>query len=230
MRGIAGDLDVRLSTPVRRIEWSPEGVRAETDAGGFEARHAIVTLPLALLQQGDVAFEPPLPAEKQRAVHGLGAGANGKIILRFAERMWPDDLTFLLSGGDTQLWWRPGRCRGDEAPVITAFFGGSAVERFRSLGEDAPLAALRQLEQILDCKLESRLQEARFVDWPAEPFSKMSYSYIPPGGAGLRAALADPVDGVLHFAGEHTNPVRPATVHGAFESGVRAARAVAKRA
>ena len=230
MGRMAADLDVRLSTPVRRIEWSRDGVRVDTDAGGFEARRGVVALPLAVLQQGDVAFGPALPAETQRAIRGIGAGANGKIILRFAERVWPDDLTFLLSGEDTQLWWRPGRCRDDEAPVITAYFGGSAVERFRALGEDAPLAALRQLERILGRRLEPQLREARFVDWPADPFAKMSYSYLPPGASGLRAALTDPVDGVLHFAGEHTNPVRPATVHGAFESGVRAARAVLDRA
>jgi monoamine oxidase len=156
----------------------------------------------------------------------VGAGANGKIVLRFDERAWPDDLTLLLSGDDTQLGWRPGRCRDDEAPVITAYFGGSAVERFRALGEDAPMAALRQLERLLGEKLEARLQAARFVDWPADPFAQMSCSYLPPGAAGLRAALAEPLDGVLHFAGEHANPVRPSTVHGALESGVRAARGV----
>jgi monoamine oxidase len=53
----------------------------------------------------------------------------------------------------------------------------------------------------------------------------MSYSYIPVGGAGLRAKLAQPVDEVLYFAGEATNVIRPATVHGALESGVHAARA-----
>ena len=142
MRRLAEGLDVRLSTAVRRIEWSRDGVRASRRRH-YEARRAIITLPLAVLQQGDVAFDPPLPADKQRAIAGLGAGANGKIILRFDARVWPDDLTLLLSGGDTQLWWRPGRCRDDEAPIITAYFGGSSVARFRELGDEAPAAALR---------------------------------------------------------------------------------------
>jgi monoamine oxidase len=226
MEHLAEGLDVRLSTPVRRLEWSRDGVRAICDGGSCEAARAIVTLPLAVLQQGDVVFDPPLPEEKRRAIDGLGAGANGKVILRFDERVWPDDLTFLLSGDDTQLWWRPGRCREDEAPIITAFFGGSSVARFRALGDDAPLAALRSLEQIFGEKLESHLQATRFVDWPADPYAKMSYSYIPPGGSGLRAKLGESIDGVLFFAGEAANPVRPACVHGAIESGVAAARAI----
>lgn len=229
MDHLAEGIDVRLSTAVRRIEWSRGAVRVITDGGHYEARHVIVTLPLAILQQGDVVFDPPLPTEKQQAIDGLGAGANGKIILRFDEPVWPDDLTYLLSGGDTQLWWRPGRCREDEAPIITAYFGGSSVERFRSLGDDAPIAALGHLEEIFGRKLESRLNAARFVDWPADPYAKMSYSYIPPAGSGLRAKLAEAVDRVLFFAGEAANPVRPACVHGAFESGIQAAQMIVAR-
>ena len=72
-------------------------------------------------------------------------------------------------------------------------------------------------------KAADKLREARFVDWPADPWAKMSYSYIPPGGGGMRAALATPLSDKLFFAGEATNSVRPCTVHGAFESGIRAA-------
>lgn len=223
---MARDIDVVLSAAVREIEWSPDAVRVQSDAGTHEARRAIVTLPLAVLQQAGVKFTPGLPPDKQRAIDGFGAGANGKIVLLFDEPCWPADMTLFLSGRDTQLWWRPGRLRDDEAPVITAYFGGSAVERFRALGEEAPLAAMRDLEDFFDIKLESRLRNARFVDWPADPFARMSYSYIPPGGAGLRAELAEPIDDTLFFAGEATNNVRPSTVHGALESGLRAAEQV----
>ena len=138
--------------------------------------------------------------------------------------MQPDDLTFLFTERESQLWWRPGRGRDDEAPVITAFLGGSSVAHFRALGDDAPLAALRDLEAMFGRKLESRLQNSRFVDWAADPYTAMGYSSVPPGGAGLRGALAAPVGDVLFFAGEATNVERPATVHGALESGYRAAR------
>ena len=70
------------------------------------------------------------------------------------------------------------------------------------------------------------MQASRFVDWAADPYTAMGYSSVPPGGAGLRGMLAAPVGGVMFFAGEATNADRPATVHGALESGYRAAREV----
>lgn len=223
---LAAGLDVRYGEPARRIAWSGEGVAVETTAGVHEGRVAVVTLPLAILQAGDIAFDPPLPRANVAAIAGIGAGANAKVVLRFDERFWPEDMTLLLSPFDTQLWWRPGRMRADEAPVITAFFGGSAVERMRALGMDVVSAAVRDLERIFGVAAERMLQVGRFVDWPADPWAKMSYSYIPPGGAGLRSVLAAPVEQALFFAGEATNPVRPSTVHGALESGLRAAAEV----
>ncbi|MEX2247827.1 MAG: NAD(P)/FAD-dependent oxidoreductase [Dehalococcoidia bacterium] len=224
MERIAGGLDVRLSTPVRRIEWTPGSARVRTDGETWDADRVIVTLPLAVLQSGDVEFDPPLPEEKLRAIGGLGAGATGKIILRFYEPFWPPETTLIFTTHDSQLWWRPGRCRDDEAPVLTAFFGAAAVERFRALGEGAPAEALRHLEEIFGVRnLASRLHTARFVDWPADPWAKMSYSYTPPGATGLRDNLAAPAGSALHFAGEATSRLRPATVHGAIESGLRAA-------
>ena len=66
----------------------------------------------------------------------------------------------------------------------------------------------------------------RFVDWAADPFAGLGYSFVRPGGVGARALLAAPTGGVLFWAGEATNPARPATVHGAVESGIRAAEEV----
>ena len=71
--------------------------------------------------------------------------------------------------------------------------------------------------------LQDQLEFARFVDWPNDPYSKMAYSYVPVGAAGLRAALAAPIGSTLFFAGEATHTECAATVHGALESGFRAA-------
>ena len=50
---------------------------------------------------------------------------------------------------------------------------------------------------------------------------------MPAGAYGARQALARPVDDTLYFAGDATvTTTNPSTVHGALESGLRAAREV----
>ena len=223
MDAMADGIDVRLGSPVERIEWNAEGVVVSTPSERFRAAKAIVTLPLAILQAGDVVFDPVLPPEKVSAIEGLGAGPIAKIVLRFDRPFWPDDLMILLTTLDSQSWWTPGSGRDDAAPVITALVGASAVQRLSATGDPA-MEGLRHLERVFEMSLHDRLVEARWIDWSSDPWSKMGYSYVPPGGVGLRDALAASVSDVLFFAGEATNVIRPATIHGALESGYRAAR------
>jgi monoamine oxidase len=223
---LAVGLDIRLSGPVESIEWNADGVRVSTAGGEFEAPRVIVTLPLALLQHQDVMFEPALPLDKQRAIAALGSGRQAKIVLKFDEAFWPDETSFVFTTLDSQVFWRPGIGREDEAPMLTAFIGASAVNAFESAGDEAPLMALRHLEEMFGVKLEHRFQDARFVNWPGDRWARMGYSFVPPGATGMRAVLATPLASSVFFAGEATNSIRPATVHGAIESGLRAAREI----
>ena len=67
------------------------------------------------------------------------------------------------------------------------------------------------------------------MTWATDEYSKMAYTYLPVGGAGLRDELAAPVEQVLFFAGEATNRDNSGYVHGALESGFRAADEVIGR-
>jgi monoamine oxidase len=127
---------------------------------------------------------------------------------------------------DAQSWRRPGWGRADEPLVWRALLAGAAAERMAARGDAAIAETVRQLEAIFERPLAHALVDARYVRWGDDPFARTGYSYVPPGGAGLRAALAAPLGGLLFFAGEATNVERPATVHGALESGYRAAAEV----
>lgn len=63
--------------------------------------------------------------------------------------------------------------------------------------------------------------------WAQDPLALGSYSFLPVGAdPELRRALAEPVGGRLHFAGEATSSEAPSTVHGAIGSGERVAGSV----
>jgi hypothetical protein len=60
--------------------------------------------------------------------------------------------------------------------------------------------------------------------WHRDPFARGAYSHVPPGATPDDIeALAEPVAGRLHFAGEHTARMHWAAMHGAAMSGLRAA-------
>lgn len=69
------------------------------------------------------------------------------------------------------------------------------------------------------------LLHARRVSWAAEPFIGGGYAHVPAGVGGhqVRQELARPEEGRVYFAGEATAHTNPQTVHGAMQSGWRAA-------
>ena len=224
----AAGLDIRYATTVTRISRSPSGVQVYTDGGQtYTAQRVVITLPLALLQANAVEFVPPLPETKLRAIQGLGVGHITKLILKFDQPWWPQEVESCLTPLETQLWWRPGWQRHHEAPVLTAFTGATGADKLGALGRDGAIqTGLQDLEQMFERPLAERLVDARFVDWQADPYAQMAYSYLPVNGIGVRSQLAQPVDRTLFFAGEATHPTRAATVHGALESGIRAAQEI----
>jgi len=63
--------------------------------------------------------------------------------------------------------------------------------------------------------------------WRQDPFARGSYSFIGPEATGKDYdTLGEPVDQTVFFAGEATCRTHPATVHGAYMSGLRAAAEV----
>lgn len=222
-------LDVRLDVAVRQIVTDDEGVTV-TDANGHahRAQQVIVTVPIGVLQAGDIDFVPPLPDSKQQAIAGIGNGHVVKLILEFSKGFWKKKMATLMTSRDSQCWWRPAWNREGALPLLTAFIGGTSGERYARMTEaEAIDAGLRDLEAIFDMKaVREHFVRGRFVNWVADPYSKTGYSYNAVGGVGLRDVLAAPLHDRLYFAGEATNRQRPQTVHGAFESGYRAADAI----
>ncbi|MGD1949265.1 MAG: flavin monoamine oxidase family protein [Leptolyngbyaceae cyanobacterium] len=224
----AAGLNIRYTTTVTRIHWRSSGIEIQTETDKtYTAQQVVITLPLALLQQNAVEFEPELPADKLNAIHGLGAGHITKLILKFDQPFWSNDLESCATTLDTQLWWRPGWKRNNEAPVLTAFTGATEADKLGAFGRDGAIqTGLQNLEKMFEIPLADQLVDALFVDWQADPYARMAYSYVPVNGVGVRSQLAQPVDQLLFFAGEATHPTRAATVHGALESGIRAANEI----
>jgi monoamine oxidase len=228
MAALSEGLDIRLGMPVSCVAWSAEGALVTTQSGEtFEADKLVITLPLAVLQAGDVRFDPPLPASTQAAIDGLGAGMITKMQFRFDTPFWPDDFEYIYTTERTHIWWRPGYGRTNEAPILSAFPGAADALAFSRMSEaEAVAAALLDLETMLGESVTSRLVDYRIANWPADPYTKMAYSYVPVGGAGLRAALAEPIADALFFAGEATSINNPATVHGAVGTGFKTAERI----
>ncbi len=231
---------VFLGAVVESVEWQPGRVRIAARRQSaelqVEARAAVVTLPLALLQSGAVAFSPGLTV-KHAALQRLAMGGALRITLRLREPLWRevrDDagrrleaLGFLFGferdSGHFPTWWthpRAAQITGWAAGRHAEAMAGWPEERLRSRA----VADLAVRLRLPEPRLETALLGAHTHDWQADPFSAGGYSYTCVGGLDAAAELAAPLEGTLFFAGEATDAQgEHATVQGALHSGRRAA-------
>jgi monoamine oxidase len=220
---LADGLDIRLGAAVSSVRWDREGVEvtvSKPSNAQLRARHAVVTLPLALLKAGAVAFDPPLPESKRRAIEALAMAPAMKLLLRFEEPFWDAEMTFLTGRDPVPVWWTVRR----GAALLTGFITGPRAARLASHGDEGALEqGLAALEAIYGDAPRRLFAAGQVVDWAADEWARGGYSSVPPGAHGQRAVLAQSA-GALHFAGEATVfASNPATVHGALHSGERAA-------
>jgi len=214
---------------VSRIEWKHQRVvvsaRHGDDVCRVEARKLLVTLPLGVLQSDAVQFDPPL-FQKEEAMRSLAMGNVVKINLQLRPGLWPDDKDgFIhLAGEHFPTWWK-------HRNIATAWAGGPCADELLK-GSSLEIMqlvfdSLAKMFGVEASAARSHVESAQFHDWRKDPFARGAYSYVPVGAVNAGRILARPIKGTLFFAGEATaQPGFQGTVHGAVESGLRAAREI----
>jgi monoamine oxidase len=227
VRTYGADLPMALGTSVTRIERDGPRLRLITPDGTLEARSVIVAVPTAVIAEGRLMFDPPLP-DKVGAAANLPLGHVNKVFLAVSE---PDALpaeTTLVTRFDTP---RTGayHLRPFGRPMIEGFFGGDLAGDLEQAGEVAfGDFAIEELIRALGSEFRPKLSPLTASAWALEPWTGGAYSHARPGHAGARAVLAAPVEERLFFAGEACSPHHFSTAHGAYETGVAAAEAALK--
>ncbi len=221
---------LKFNAPVESIFWGSEKPSVALTGGEIlEGDQVIVTSSVAVLRSGLPGFDPPLPSEKREAISNIGMDAGMKILLRFRERYWPEEMYFLHTDGFLPQFWTPGKLRQPECHVLTAFIGGSRAEFLANLGCDPVAFAVAELDEAFGGKIASRLfLKGHVADWGKEPYVRGLYSYpMATTTDAHREALAAPLGQKIFFAGEATDlHGHTGTVHGAIESGWRAAEQI----
>lgn len=226
---LALGLPIRLGCPVTGLDWSGPGVRAQlADGGRIAARAAIVTVPVPVLQAA-FRFDPPLPERARAAIDGFLAGIYEHVVLH-----WPtapfrgrDRLASVVGGRHKP----PGMLtRIDGTPFHYFELDAAFTRALDAAGAGADGARRRARAVLADHFGRNALADLAIpavTAWRHDPWSRGSWAVVPPGHAGSRTTLQEPVGERIWFAGEANSRAQWGTAGGAYEEGLRAADRVA---
>ncbi|KAL5976218.1 Lysine-specific histone demethylase 1 2 [Asimina triloba] len=227
------DVPIFYGKTVDAIRYGNEGVEVVVGDQVFQADMVLCTVPLGVLKNRTIKFEPELPARKLSAIDRLGFGLLNKVAMIFPYAFWGEDLdTFGSVNKDTHrrgeffLFYSYHTVSG--GPVLIALVAGEAASSFECMD---PAVSLHHVLNILrgiygprGINVPNPVQSV-CTRWGSDPLCRGSYSHIGVGSSGRDYdILAESVgEGRLFFAGEATTRQYPATMHGAFLSGLREA-------
>jgi monoamine oxidase len=151
---------------------------------------------------------------------------------------------FHCPGAALPTWWTQLPIR---APMLVGWTGGPNADRIleaaggakqeaggrkqtagetNSLMIDRAVDSLATIFNLSRKEIEGQLEAVHCHDWRDDPFTRGAYAYLGVDGLEAQRILAQPVDNKLFFAGEATSAGHIGTVHGAIQSGQRAAHEI----
>lgn len=226
---LAQGLNIKLNHTVEVITSNSQGVNVITNQGNFQADKVIVTLPLGVLQKNIVKFSPPLPKKKLEAINQLGMGVLNKLYLLFPKRFWQNNYDWIGKISEKKGQWSEwvNLESALKKPILLGFNAGKFGKEIESWSDEKIVAdAMKNLRQIYGNSIPQPI-DYQLTRWNQDPFTFGSYSYYATNSTpNHRQELAKPINKKIFFAGEATSIDYPATVHGAYFSGLRVSQEI----
>lgn len=227
IKSLASGLDIRYGVQAKAVDVEGSIATAATSGGGFTGDAIVCTLPLGVLQSGQVKFSPGLGAKRAKALAACRMGTVNKLALLWNEAFWDESTQYFgfLGGERGQFPYWLNTLPFTKQPALMTFALGNYGRKFDGMTDHEAVADALKVPRVMFG--DSVPEPKGFVRtrWGADPFAGGSYSFPGPGAEpDLVRSLAEPIGESVYFAGEHTSIRYRGTVHGAYLSGVAAAR------
>ncbi len=230
---------LKLSTVINKIVWRPDYVEIFSDTSEkITAQKVVVTVPVSVLKNGAIKFDPPL-AGHQEALQQLEVGGVIKFLVEFKDPIWERSepskfnrmpaLNFLFSDAFVPTWWTQ---RPAEIPLLTGWLAGPVIQNIQQDHHTLLSQAMTSLAYLFGCEkavLEKEIRAAKVINWWVDPYAQGAYAYKTLETSSAVSVLTKPIDNTIYFAGEalYDGP-EMGTVEAALASGNETAKKIMK--
>jgi monoamine oxidase len=220
----AAGLPIALATPVTAIDRANKRLRLETPHGPITADQAIVTVSTNVLASDAIAMRGMDDIYHAAACLPLGVADKFFLALEGGEEI---DADAHLLGDPRNAITAAYTLRPFGRPVIECLFGGEGAKEMEARGLDgAADFAIEEICALLGSQWRKRLRLIAGSRWGHADHILGGYSHALPGRVDARKTLGTPIDERIRFAGEAVSQTEFSTAHGAYKTGVAAARAL----
>ncbi|WP_299669918.1 NAD(P)/FAD-dependent oxidoreductase [uncultured Ruegeria sp.] len=199
-----------------------------SDGRTLETDKVLVTVPLSVLQRGQITFSDELTPPDMAALQDIDYGSGFKAFLRFNQRFYPDILfegshaSVLADTWAEKIYYDAAFGKPTRQNILGLFSVSEGPTRRSVLADDALINdVLTELTEVFGGVVRDTYVGGVVQNWSAERHILGSYSMENNSGYDV-ADILKPVSGKVFFAGEALGGDAQSTVHGAAFSAISA--------
>jgi monoamine oxidase len=215
---------------VNSINYSGDKIIISTKHGKKSADKVIISVPLKILQVGDIDFIPELPKDKQKAINNALIWDGFKAFFEFSDRFYDSGFEKVLEDSEVgqKVFYDASYGQNTTKNIIGLFAVGTPVDAYNSLSKSQLKdVVLNELDNLFSEQTSTYYNKHISQNWNKEPFIKGGY-LTDHADWRLVQELGESVNNKVYFAGgAYTDGEDWVSVHTAAQSAKKVADEIA---
>jgi monoamine oxidase len=209
------------NTIVQSIDYSGDEIVLMTQNGQRTADKVIVSVPLKILQDGDINFLPSLPQDKLNAINNTTIWAGFKAFFEFSNQFYDEEyeITITPSTNGEKIYYNAAFGQNTTKNILGLFVVGQPALDYTALSGDALKDyILNELNGIYANQATPSYIKHTVQNWNNEPFIKAGYMTDHADSQTVQKLSESVVNKIYFAGGAYTDGEDWVSVHTAAQS------------
>lgn len=220
---------ITYSCPVNSINYAADKIQISTPTGNYVADKVIACVPLKILQQGFIQFNPTLPTYKADAIQNTVVWDGFKAFFEFSTKFYSNELEFPVTPvtNGQKIYYDAAFGQNTAKHILGLFTVGTPAQAYASLSNaDLKQFVLNELDGIYNGQATPNYINHISQNWNNEPFIQAGYLSDHAASQTVQD-LGKSVADKIYFAGaEFTDGEDWVSVHTAAQSAKTAVKKI----
>ncbi|WP_411029693.1 flavin monoamine oxidase family protein [Spongiimicrobium sp. 3-5] len=216
---------ISYNTIVQSIDYSNEQTVITADNRQYLADKVIISVPLKILQDGDIRFTPSLPKDKLNAINNTVIWEGFKAFFEFSMKFYDDDFGFQITppSNGQKIYYNASFGQNTSKHILGLFVVGKPALDYINLSDnDLKNFVLGELDGIYSNQATPNYMKHITQNWNNEPFIRGGYMTDHANWKTVEK-LGQAVANKVYFAGgPYTDGNDWVSVHAAAQSAKKA--------
>lgn len=211
---------ITYNSAVQSIDYSAEQILVNTQDKQYKADKVIIAVPLKILQDKDIIFQPELPPKQQKAIQKTKIWEGFKAFFEFSEKFYADDYEFPVPRKKGEkIFYNAALGQNTKKNILGLFVVGKPALDYTKLSDDDfKTFVLKELDEIHSNKATPSYIKHTSMNWNDEPFIKAGYMSDHAKWKRVRKLGKSVADKIYFAGGAYTDGKNWVSVHTAAQS------------